>query len=479
MRKLLLVSTAAFGVAAGATDTLHAQAITSNVMQGVASVPLPVQAANNANNASVVMQPNGIANPTPGTIVVHFNGRVEFGGAGEWSSLDKVKGTGPGNVGAAKLDPFTTIGFMRLYSGVDAVATNGLRYGASIEFRQDFGPVSGNTANSGSSANTFSSTVFVRRAFVYTAADRFGIVRMGQGDGVIGLFDNGVTTFQNFDTGGWDGDFSGSIPSNANLTFPFAALQGAEYGNSKFVYLSPQLAGFDFGFAYAPNSGDLQDGPTINSLTSTVGTLTTCPIAASGCQALASSVVPLDGSRFRNLTETGLRYQGNLGPVGLDAFGIYVNSGHVNVSPAVAGSQFQGLGYGDIGLAVTYAGFTVGGHVTTGAYNGVNALKPQGGANGTAWLVGVQYATGPLTLGASYYDYTSQGSPLTVGIAQRREQGFAAGSNYTLAPGLVLYLSYLYGLRHQGDFDFATGATGSTNNNIKTQLIALGTVVKW
>jgi predicted porin len=479
MRKLLLVSTATLGVAAAANNTVLAQTATQWTTQGVPTVALPVQAANNANNISPVMQQNGIANPMPGTIVIHFNGRVEFGGVGEWSSLDKIKGVGAANTGAAKLDPITTVGFVRLYSGMDAIATNGLRYGASIELRQDFAPVSGSTANSGSSANTSSNTIFVRRAFVYAAGDRFGIVRMGQGDGVIGIFDNGVTTFQNFDTGGWDGDFSGSIPSNANLTFPFPALQGAEYGSSKFVYLSPQLLGFDFGFAYAPNSGDLQDGQAINSLTPAAATLTTCAVAASGCQALSSSSVALDGSRFRNETQTGLRYQGVVGPVGIDAFGIYVNSGHVNVSPAVLGSQFQGQSYGDLGLALSYAGFTVGGHLTTGAYNGVNGLKPQGGANATAWLVGAQYATGPLTFGASYYDYTSQGSPLTVGIAQRREQGFAAGSNYTLAPGLVLYLSYLYGLRHQGDFDFATSTTGSTNNNIKTQLIALGTVVKW
>jgi len=479
MRKLLLASAATLGVTAGATVTAFAQTAVSNVLQGMPMSPLPVQAANNANNTAAIAQPNGIANPTPGTIVVHLNGRIAFGAVGESSSLDKTRGTGPTNAGAAKLDPFTTVGFMRLYSGVDAMATNGLRYGGSIELRQDFGPVSGNTANSGSSANSFSSTVFVRRAFIYAASEKLGILRMGQGDGPIGLFDNGVTTFQNFDTGGWDGDFSGSIPANANLTFPFAALQGAEYISSKFVYLSPQLAGFDFGFAYAPNSGDLQDGPNINSLTSTAGTLTTCAIAASGCQALASSSVALDGSRFRNMTETGIRYQTTIGPVGVYGFGIYVNSGHVNVSPAIAGSQFQGLNYGDMGLALTYAGFTVGGHVTTGAYNGVNGLKPKGGVDGKAWLVGAQYNTGPLTVGASYYDYTSQGSPLTVGIAQRREQGFAAGGNYVLAPGLVLYLSYLYGTRHQGDFDFSSGTTGTTNNSIKTQMVALGTFVKW
>jgi hypothetical protein len=368
---------------------------------------------------------------------------------------------------------------MRLYPGIDAMATNGLRYGASVEIRQNFGPTAGSTANSGESANTFSSTLFVRRAFTYFASDHLGLVRLGQADGVIGLFDGGVTTFQNFDTGGWDGDFSGSIPGNANLTFPFSALQGAEYGSSKAVYLSPRLFGFDFGFAFAPNSGALQDGPDINSLTSTAPTLTTCAVAASGCAALASSIVALDGTRPRNITETGIHYQSLIGGVGVNAFGIYVNSGHVNVSPTIAGSQFGGLNYGDFGLTFDYAGFTVGGHVTTGRYNGVNGLTPRGGANGIAWLFGTQYANGPMTVGASFYDYTSQGSPLTVGIAQRREQGLAVGGNYVLAPGLNLYVSYLYGTRHQGDFDFVFGKVANTNNNTREQLIALGAVVKW
>jgi predicted porin len=189
--------------------------------------------------------------------------------------------------------------------------------------------------------------------------------------------------------------------------------------------------------------------------------------------------VALDGSRFRNFTETGLRYQSQIGPVGVTAFGIYVNSGHVNVSRSVPGSQFDGLSYGDFGLAFDYSSFTVGGHVTAGRYNGVNALVPKGGANGIAWLVGAQYTRGPLVVGASWYDYTSQGSPLTVGIAQRREQGFAAGATYNLAPGLGIVLSYLYGTRHQGDFDFVTGKAANTNNNTRAQEIALGTIVRW
>jgi hypothetical protein len=445
--------------------------------EGVATTPLPVQAANNSNNRAAEVQPNGVLNPTPGSVVVHINGRVLFGAASEFSSLDVFRATP--TVAPQKVANVGTVGFMRLYTGVDAMATNGLRYGGSIELRQDFGPTAGSTANSGGSANSFNSTVFVRRAFIYLANDSFGILRVGQGDGIIGLFDLGVTTFQNFDTGGWDSDLTGTIPGNAQLAFPFSSLQGAEYIPSKFVYLSPKIAGFDFGFAYAPNNGALNQGPNINSLTSSATTLTTCPVAASGCPTLSTSNVALDGSRFTNFTETGLRYQGSIGPVGLYGFGIYVNSGHVNVNPPVAGSQFNGLNYGDFGLAATYSGWTIGGHGTIGQYNGVNGLQPKGGAPGNAWLGGVQYATGPWVAGASYYVFQSQGSPLTVGIAQRVERGLAVGTTYTIAPGLDLIASYLYGSRHQGDFNFGSGTVGAANNDVKVQLISLAALVKW
>ena len=481
MRKLLMTSVAVIITLSEGATCVFAQSPPSvlppNVMEGVAATPLPIQAANNANNVNVLPTQTGVTNPTPGSVVVHFNGRVLFGGAAESSSLDVFRATP--SAAPQKISNFGTVGFMRLYPGVDAMATNGLRYGASIELRQDFGPTAGSTASSGGSANSFNSTLFVRRAFVYFANPNFGIVRMGQGDGVIGLFDLGVTTFQNFDTGGWDSDLLGTVPGNAQVAFPFSSLQGAEYVPSKFVYLSPQLAGFDFGFAYAPNSGALNDGPNINSLSSTAATLTQCGVAASGCATLSTSNVALDGSRFKDYTETGIRYRGNVGPVGLLGFGIYVNSGHVNVSPTVAGSQFNGQSYGDFGLAATYAGWTVGAHGTVGQYNGVNALQPKGGVPANAWLAGLQYQSGPWVAGASYYVFQSQGSPLTVGVTQRVETGLAAGTTYTIAPGLDLIASYLYGTRHQGDFNFGTGAVGTDNNNVKVQLFSVATVVKW
>jgi len=101
-----------------------------------------------------------------------------------------------------------------------------------------------------------------------------------------------------------------------------------------------------------------------------------------------------------------------------------------------------------------------------------------------AWLAGAQYRTGPLVVGGSYYVYSyyvyqSQGSALTVGIAQRVERGLALGATYSVAPGLDVIASYLYGTRHQDDFDFATGTAGAANNDVKVQLLSLAAVVKW
>jgi long-subunit fatty acid transport protein len=84
-----------------------------------------------------------------------------------------------------------------------------------------------------------------------------------------------------------------------------------------------------------------------------------------------------------------------------------------------------------------------------------------------------------LVAGASYYVFQSQGSPLTVGISQRVERGLAIGTTYNLAPGLDLIASYLYGTRHQGDFNFGTGTVGAAGNDVKVQLVSIATSVKW
>ena len=113
---------------------------------------------------------------------------------------------GTNGTGTAKIDPYMLNSFMRLYFGADAMATNGLRYGAGIELRENFPGFVGTNSNTGSSGYSSSNTVFVRRAFTYAAGENWGLFRLGMADGVIGIFDNGVTSGQFLINGFGGGD---------------------------------------------------------------------------------------------------------------------------------------------------------------------------------------------------------------------------------------------------------------------------------
>ena len=63
-------------------------------------------------------------------MTIHLNGRV-------WGYLG-VQGGSSSDVAGNKVNPEQLIGYFRLYPGVDALATNGLRYGAIVEIRQNF-----------------------------------------------------------------------------------------------------------------------------------------------------------------------------------------------------------------------------------------------------------------------------------------------------------------------------------------------------
>src|ERR1700760_3223674 len=82
MRKFLLASVATLATG-GLTGAAMAQAPAAPVgapTEGQVAYPLPpsiAATANNNNNYQAPALPGPIANPTPGTIVVHFNGRVE------------------------------------------------------------------------------------------------------------------------------------------------------------------------------------------------------------------------------------------------------------------------------------------------------------------------------------------------------------------------------------------------------------------
>jgi hypothetical protein len=410
-------------------------------------------------------------------MVVHINGRV-------WGYLEVGGGSGF-NVGGNKIAPAQWVGYFRLYPGVDAMATNGLRYGAIVEIRQNFigqayglsiTPATG-VSNNGAGANystspsgdSSASTLFVRREAVYVGSDQIGIFRLGQDDGPFSQFDNGITTFQ-FGSGAFNGDVPDANPAIANFAFPFWSGVGAEYDPAKLAWFSPRIAGFDLGASFAWNNG--------------ANNAASCPVAAAGCDNISSAITNNfgGGARPRNWYEIMGRYQGNFAGFGVYAIAGYSGSGHTNV-PTIY-QQYKGFNVGDGGLALTFAGFTVGGNILAGNYNGEVALQPQGGVHSISWTAGVQYAAGPITVAAVYIAQDSQGSAGTIvdGVSQtqRHDSGVGAGLTYSIAPGLNAYAEYLYSQSHQGNVNLFTGAAGtSAYNNIHGQGIILGTRVQW
>ena len=483
--------------------------------QGQATWSLPnpsLATVNENNNAQAVTRSGPFANPTPGTIVIHIGARVSTGFKSTWSSVDQrfvtapsatsfAAGQGINGTGQVKIAPYALDSYARLYFSADAMATNGLRYGAAIEIRQNFaGAISSNTS---SNASTYASTssIFVRRAFTYVAGDQWGILRAGNADGIIGIFDNGVTTFQFLPTNNLQNgdDYAALTPGNATVPFFFLSGAGNEYANTKLVYLSPQFGGVDFGLQYAQNTsngyaGFNTFGAVGPSLTGTgIGTGNACAAANTGCATLSSSPGILDGARILNQTAIGARYQGIFGPVGVLAYAAYEFSGHVNYTGAttavvlgntVPGSayngSYDGLNFGNGGVAITFGRFTVGGNVIGGRLNGQLALAPQHGAPEVAYMVGVKYVNGPFVIGVAAERGDYQGSVNLTGLSQRRGQAIDVGVGYTVAPGLIVYAEYQYDTLYQGGFNFVTSAIGSAaNNNARSQGLLVGNVVNF
>jgi Gram-negative porin len=522
MRKYLLASTALLAASVGLAQAQAQPLAPAAQSQGQLAAPYGSgPASNNNNNAwgiantpsgskdagslSTIYAPNTIAAPAPGTVVIRLNGRVEADFSANFSSVDRsVSATGAPT--GFKLNPVGVSSYMRLYPGFDGMAANGVRYGAAIELRENFQSgiannfgTNGTTATS-PSANSSLETVFVRRAFTYLASDQAGIVRFGQADGVLGLFDNCIFTSQCWDAGITDvngGVAQSTGPAGAfGVPFVWLSQSGAEYANNKIVYLTPQFYGFDFGVQYAPTMGNTNQNAGIGAGCNQAGP--TCISVSSGN----------DPTRWLNQVGAGLRFQHTFGPVDVKAYGFYETAGkeQLTTSPvstlaqARAGTVINGVASGagtlrydnlnfyKAGVAVTAANITLSADYIGGAVNGALVMRPSGGAPTNAVLTGVTSTIGPFILGAQIGLIDTQGDARLTGISQRHEYEVAFGGTYKVAPGLQLVAEYLYTHRHQGGFDFATNAlgtpggpatAGTSTRDAQGQGFSLSTVLTW
>ena len=72
-------------------------------------------------------------------------------------------------------------------------------------------------------------------------------------------------------------------------------------------------------------------------------------------------------------------------------------------------SNYEGLNLGSGGAAVTFAGFTLSANAIGGRVNEQGALVPQNGAPELAFILGLKYVAGPLTLDIQAEEAWDQG----------------------------------------------------------------------
>ncbi len=119
--------------------------------------------------------------------------------------------------------------------------------------------------------------------------------------------------------------------------------------------------------------------------------------------------------------------------------------------------------------------------------SGDSALTPDHAKSSTAWIVGASYTIGPVIFGASWLDYIHpNGQVPSATVGSMREQGAAAGLTYSLAPGVSLLASYLWGEQKQGGVNLAANSVNAAgafpaglNNKIHEQILAVGTSFAW
>ena len=491
MRKLLLATVAALGASMGVAAVADAQT----------------------------------AAPAPGTVTVRLNGRFRFYAfyTQQGDADNNTTGSTAGTVNAAGVGTLTgrnkqtDYGFAeyaRLYPGFDGVAANGLKYGASLEIRQDNASgAGGGIFGSVSQQNRSRGNLYLRREWGYIGTDQLGTIRLGSTDQPSSLYMTG--NFENFNDGGLNGDVPSYISGALQVTWPFADV-GSYYTTSKAIYLSPQFYGFDVGASYEPSTdnitGDGSNGCSGNSyeganFSNAAGTFTAASGSNSqgtsgpGCNQLSSTPINGESGRRRNTLDALIRYRGTFGGFGIAATAGGMYGGHVlddqtgvafnsNASTGQTIRQnYEGIKVFDSGVALTYAGFSVGGKYQDGRFNGLGlAPVPRGLPHGEAWLIGASYTIGPIIVGAHYLDYQSAGDLGNSFFGrERREHGVAAGGTYTVAPGLAIFLSYLYNERRQNGYNFLTGqgvgvgaaAGNAFSNKVTSNFISLGTSFTW
>jgi predicted porin len=383
MRKILLGTTAVVGLALAA-PAAFAQGIAPG-SGGTTLTPAPAPSIAGA-----------------GGLTVRLGGYFEFSAANIQDDNDRAAryagltaaqngGTAPAAHGKAR-QRTDFRNDMELNVFVDGRAANGMQYGAVLEMQMD------NQTNTG---------VDFDEMYGFFKGS-WGEFRFGQEDSAASLL--AVRAPAAGALGGdavWD-----EFVSNAGLFSSPYLTSGINDGNdaTKVVYLSPQFAGFDVGFSYAPNAGE---GERVDTQRDRLG--------------------------LENEISAALRYRGTLGGVGLQLGAAAMFADPQAKTPT---AEFESVSAYFFGAQLAAYGFAIGGEYAFGKYNGSSVGRTairKGLDDSNHWLAGLTYTIGSVVLGAVY----GQGTQDNGGTLKDRDHTvIGVGLLYNLAPGLGLYAAY-------------------------------------
>lgn len=457
MRKILLGTTAVLGSALVAPAAFAQAAPTVRIGGSVQAYFGYIQQSSAQSDPGL-----GSNVPTTGS-----------GGQSAGPGAPFTAGTGTNFARLGKTDIVTIPQFSVIVTGKLA---NGLTYGANIDLT--FNNQEGRAVLQ--QRNGFSRTApAVDEAWISVAHPRFGQVRFGDEDGVMGgLMNSGWIT--GFGTGGvfgvWE-NFQTRQGGNRTQTAP-----GGLGDNSKIVYMTPQFFGFDFGASFAPNFGSGGQNGCVNDVNTSW-----CDRAIAFTGATGASI-PVAGGEMaarRNEYQLAARWRGNLAGVGLAATVGYIGSGTARDMTLTGGQvrTLNGLDVWQAGVQASFMGFTAGAAYFRGNTNFFWGNTIRGARDAEQLTAGLSYTAGPVTIGANFVSGLFEGGdPSTfstttgavtrtappapgasTNLASMRRWGIGVGANYRLAPGLDLIAEYVHhSIREQGrDLDPARFGTQS------------------
>lgn len=186
--------------------------------------------------------------------------------------------------------------------------------------------------------------------------------------------------------------------------------------DSKIIYFTPRLAGFQAGLSYAPENAQL------------------------GWAGNNTGLVK-DNNTDENQFEAALTYENSFNEIDVAAsFAYYTNQN----GRLIAGNGIDEEDWA-LGASVGFAGFTVGGSYSqkeSGA-----ALSAAGNSLADEvedWGVGATYGTGPWTFGVEYAETNRDDVAGTVANEEIDNQAWVGGVAYSLGGGVNVALGYMY-----------------------------------